>query len=323
MHPSQGPNRCLSVAPNASRRWDVENQRSSRGVSGDSPTDFADRGEHPDRRCHNVLRGCRMMHLMQFRAHPARWRRCGAARARERRGRGRRRCRRGETPAAPGTAGCRARSGRHRPPRTAAPPTARRPIPAGGGAPFGRGGEAGGPGVEIALEHLHQHRLDRDLAVLAALAADVDDGALVGSANVTDVGAHQFIGAQPGQQRGQDEGAVAFASSRCTAAAPGPNSGQPAGPPPHRSVAPWAASWRVWAGRPSAWVGRNQLRGVEAGPQHVPGRPAPLNQRGLMGFRILRERGAQGVDGDGARRHTRTNHPLPAMGAAIVSKSLR
>ena len=59
--------------------------------------------------------------------------------------------------------------------------------PAGGGAPFGRGGEAGGPGVEIALEDVDQCRLDGDPAVFAALAADVDDGAVVGAAKVTDV----------------------------------------------------------------------------------------------------------------------------------------
>src|SRR5271166_2195121 len=55
--------------------------------------------------------------------------------------------------------------------------------PAGGGAPFGRGGEAGGPAVEIALEDLHQCRLDRDPAVLAALAADLDDGPVVAASN--------------------------------------------------------------------------------------------------------------------------------------------
>ena len=82
--------------------------------------------------------------------------------------------------------------------------------PAGGGAPVGRGGEAGGPGVEIALEDVDQRRLDRDPAVFAALAADVDHGPVVGAANVTDVGAQQIIGAQPGQQRGQDQGAVAL-----------------------------------------------------------------------------------------------------------------
>ena len=64
--------------------------------------------------------------------------------------------------------------------------------------------------VEIALEHPHQRRLDRDAAVFAALAADVDDGAVVGAAEVTDVGAHQFLGAQPSQEAGEDQGAVAF-----------------------------------------------------------------------------------------------------------------
>ena len=38
----------------------------------------------------------------------------------------------------------------------------------------------------------------------------MDDGPVVGASKVTDVGAQQFIGAQPGQQRGEDEGAVAF-----------------------------------------------------------------------------------------------------------------
>ena len=49
----------------------------------------------------------------------------------------------------------------------------------------------------------------------------MDDGAVVGAAKVTDVGAHQFIGAQPGQQRGQDQGAIAL---------------HPVGAPPRRRV---------------------------------------------------------------------------------------
>ena len=42
MHPSPGPNRCLSVAPDASRGWDAEYQRSSPGVSHQGPTDSGD-----------------------------------------------------------------------------------------------------------------------------------------------------------------------------------------------------------------------------------------------------------------------------------------
>ena len=45
------------------------------------------------------------------------------------------------------------------------------------------------------LEDLDQRRLDRDPAVLAALAANVDDGTVITAAKVTDVGAQQFIGA--------------------------------------------------------------------------------------------------------------------------------
>jgi DNA-binding cell septation regulator SpoVG len=66
------------------------------------------------------------------------------------------------------------------------------------------------PRVEIELEHLDQRRLDRDPADLAALAADLDDGTVVGAVKVTDGGAHQFIGAQPRQKRGEDQGAVAL-----------------------------------------------------------------------------------------------------------------
>ena len=46
--------------------------------------------------------------------------------------------------------------------------------------------------AEMALDHLDQHRFDRDPAVLAALAADLDDRAVGGTAEVTDVDAQQF-----------------------------------------------------------------------------------------------------------------------------------
>jgi hypothetical protein len=77
-----------------------------------------------------------------------------------------------------------------------------------GGALSGCGGESGRPAVEIVREDLHQRRFDRDAAVLAAFPADVDDGAVVGAAEVTEVGAQQFVGAQAGEQRGENEGAV-------------------------------------------------------------------------------------------------------------------
>ena len=75
-HPSPALNGCLSVAPNASWRWDVQHQRSSAGMSSDSPTDFRVANKDPDQRCHNVLHGCRMMHLMQFRADSTESPRC-------------------------------------------------------------------------------------------------------------------------------------------------------------------------------------------------------------------------------------------------------
>jgi hypothetical protein len=38
----------------------------------------------------------------------------------------------------------------------------------------------------------------------------VDDGTVVAASKVTDIGAQQFMGAQAGQQPGEDECAVAF-----------------------------------------------------------------------------------------------------------------
>ena len=45
------------------------------------------------------------------------------------------------------------------------------------------------------LENLDQRPFDWDSAVLAALATNMDDGPIVATAKVTDVGAQQFIGA--------------------------------------------------------------------------------------------------------------------------------
>ena len=51
------------------------------------------------------------------------------------------------------------------------------------------------------LEDVDEDGFDGDAAVFVALAADLDDGAVVGAAQVADVGAHQLVGAQTGQQR--------------------------------------------------------------------------------------------------------------------------
>jgi hypothetical protein len=47
-------------------------------------------------------------------------------------------------------------------------------------------------------------RLDGNTTVLVAFAAHVEDRAGVSGSDVADVGAPQFIGAQAGQQRGQN-----------------------------------------------------------------------------------------------------------------------
>jgi hypothetical protein len=48
----------------------------------------------------------------------------------------------------------------------------------------------------------------RDSAIFAAFAANVDDAAVGGGADVADVGADHLIGTQPGQQPGQQQRAV-------------------------------------------------------------------------------------------------------------------
>ncbi len=60
------------------------------------------------------------------------------------------------------------------------------------------------------LQDVDEDGFDGDPAVFVALAADLDDGTVVGAVKVTDGGAHQFIGAQPRQKRGEDQGAVAL-----------------------------------------------------------------------------------------------------------------
>ncbi len=47
------------------------------------------------------------------------------------------------------------------------------------------------------LEDVEEDGFDGDPAVFVAFAADLDDGAVVGAADVADVGAHQVVGAQP------------------------------------------------------------------------------------------------------------------------------
>jgi hypothetical protein len=62
-------------------------------------------------------------------------------------------------------------------------------------------GEADGTRIEIGVEDLDQLLLYRDSAIRAAFAADVDYAALVSRADVTNIGAEQFLGTQSGQER--------------------------------------------------------------------------------------------------------------------------
>jgi hypothetical protein len=58
-------------------------------------------------------------------------------------------------------------------------------------------------------EDLDQRRFDRNPAILAAVASNINDGPIVAAAKVTDVGAQQFISAGRPAAR-QDQGAVTF-----------------------------------------------------------------------------------------------------------------
>jgi hypothetical protein len=58
------------------------------------------------------------------------------------------------------------------------------------------------------LEDGDQGRLDGDAAVLAPLAADVEDGTVIAASDVADIGIEQLVGAHAGQQDGQHERAV-------------------------------------------------------------------------------------------------------------------
>jgi hypothetical protein len=62
--------------------------------------------------------------------------------------------------------------------------------------------------VKVVVENLEKLSADGDSAVLVALAADVEDAAIVGAADVADVGDEQFVGSQPGQQGREDDGPV-------------------------------------------------------------------------------------------------------------------
>lgn len=74
-------------------------------------------------------------------------------------------------------------------------------------------GKAGGSRVQVLLEHVNEHLLHWDSAVLVALAAHMDDTALIGGADVANIGADELVGSQSGQNRGQDKGPVALAQS--------------------------------------------------------------------------------------------------------------
>ncbi len=152
----------------------------------------------------------------------------------------------------------------------------------------------------------------------------MDDGAVVGAAKITDVGAQQFIGAQPGQQRDQDQGAVTFDP---VAASPGLRV-RVEGPEErgHRACRQCLRQRlrELGPAHQRHRVGRDQPRGVQKSTQHIPGRPAALNRRRFMGFgdcaNAVRIESVVMSPNDIRDRSLVSS---PAMRAAIASQSWR
>jgi cell division protein FtsB len=68
--------------------------------------------------------------------------------------------------------------------------------------------KTGGARSQIVVENREKIDAIRYPAVLIALAAYVQYTAVIGAADVADVGIEQFVSAQAGQQAGEDDGAV-------------------------------------------------------------------------------------------------------------------
>lgn len=72
-------------------------------------------------------------------------------------------------------------------------------------------GKAGGAAVEVGLDDREKFGFNGNAAFFAAFSFDVNDrGAVVGGADVTDVCLTEFLGAQSGQQRGEDDREIPF-----------------------------------------------------------------------------------------------------------------
>ena len=64
--------------------------------------------------------------------------------------------------------------------------------------------------MQTLLENAEQFSADRYSAVLVAFAAYVHHATVVGAPDVADVGVEEFVGAQAGQQGGEDDCSVVF-----------------------------------------------------------------------------------------------------------------
>jgi hypothetical protein len=144
--------------------------------------------------------------------------------------------------------------------------------------------KAQGAAVEIGLDDGEEFGIDGDAVFFSAFAFafDVDDGAaVVGGADVTDIRTAQFVSAQPGQQRGEDDGEIMLGSIglafRVTVLGDGRQQrlDRGAGEGLGQIVGQFGSADQLHR------VGAELFAGVEEGAQHIPARPAALGSRPL------------------------------------------
>ena len=137
---------------------------------------------------------------------------------------------------------------------------------------FGCGGEAACPAVEVVFDDRQQVGLDRNAAVLAAFATDPNDRTVAGRrADVTDIGATQFVGAQAREQTGENQRYIPFGpvGAPCGLAV-AVNRLQECG---DRGLGQCAGECLGRLGPPDErhGIGRDEFGGIEEVAQHIPG----------------------------------------------------
>ena len=87
---------------------------------------------------------------------------------------------------------------------------------------FSVSGKPNGAAVKVCLDHRQQFGLNGDAALFSAFAFEADDrGTIVGGADVAHIGLAEFVGAQAGQQPGEDDGEINVRPNRFGDSSPG------------------------------------------------------------------------------------------------------